>query len=82
MDRSNVFKGTFDHDPRSENVNTHVGAIIHDAVRAQRVALAIETDMRPENCRDPANDELERDAPSTKWLQARYWQMMSLRVVL
>lgn len=82
VDRSRVFIGTYNFDPRSENLNTEVGAIIHDAVQAQRVAAAIETDMQPENSWSPAVEAPDSEVPWTKRLQARFWQMMPLRAVL
>jgi cardiolipin synthase C len=82
VDRASVFIGTYNLDPRSENLNTEVGVIIHDTVQAQRVATAIETDMQPENSWNPATEEPEAEVGWIKRMQARFWQMLPLRAVL
>jgi putative cardiolipin synthase len=82
VDRSSVFIGTYNLDPRSENLNTEVGVVIHDPVQAQRVGAAIETDMRPENSWNPATDDPEDDVGWGKRTKARFWQMLPLRAVL
>jgi putative cardiolipin synthase len=82
VDRSSTFIGTYNLDPRSENLNTEVGVIINDPVQAQRVAAAIETDMRPENSWNPAIDDPDDAAGWRKRMKVRFWQMMPLRAVL
>jgi len=49
VDERAVFVGTYNLDPRSENLNTEVGVVIHDAGQAAAVAAAIRTDMLPAN---------------------------------
>ena len=49
VDSKIVYIGTFNFDPRSENLNTEVGAIIHDPALARAVEVSIETDMAPSN---------------------------------
>jgi putative cardiolipin synthase len=82
VDRSSVFIGTYNLDPRSENLNTEVGVIIHDPVQAQRVAAAIETDMQPENSWNPGAGNPDDTVGWTKRLQVRFWQLLPLRAVL
>ena len=72
VDRNVVYVGTYNLDPRSENLNTEVGVVIHDAGQAEAVAAAIETDMRPGN---------SWDAAGTTRTSSRPWQA-SARVVL
>lgn len=44
-----AFIGSYNLDPRSENLNTEVGLIIEDAAVARELRGQIEADMRPEN---------------------------------
>lgn len=44
-----AFIGSYNLDPRSENLNTEVGLIIEDAAFARELREEIEADMRPEN---------------------------------
>jgi cardiolipin synthase C len=82
VDRSSVFIGTYNLDPRSENLNTEVGVIIHDPLQARRVAAAIETDMQPENSWNPGAGNPDDTVGWTKRLQVRFWQLLPLRAVL
>ena len=52
-----LYIGTFNFDPRSENLNTEAGAIIHDARLARAVEQAIAFDMQPGNSWDAAKDD-------------------------
>jgi len=49
FDRSVVYVGTFNMDPRSTHLNTELGVLIRDPVLADQVAALIEYDMAPEN---------------------------------
>ena len=51
-----VFIGTYNLDPRSENLNTEVGVVIHDGAQAAAVAAAIRTDMLPANSWSASED--------------------------
>lgn len=44
VDREHVFIGSFNFDPRSADLNTEMGVIIHDAALAERYASALESD--------------------------------------
>ena len=44
-----AFVGSYNLDPRSENLNTEVGLLIEDALFAKELRTQIEDDMRPEN---------------------------------
>lgn len=81
-DRTAVYIGTYNLDPRSENLNTEVGVIIHDPVQAARVAAAIETDMLPANSWNPATEQPDGTASFLKRLKVRFWQMLPLRALL
>ena len=73
--------GTFNLDPRSQNLNTEVGAVVHNARLARQVQSAIETDMRPENSWNAA-DEPDQYVPLTKRGQVRLWQLLPLKPIL
>lgn len=49
MDDRFAFVGSYNLDPRSENLNTEVGLLIEDAAVARELRTEIETDIRPEN---------------------------------
>jgi putative cardiolipin synthase len=82
VDRKALFVGTYNLDPRSENLNTEVGVIIHDAVQASRVALAIETDMAPGNSWNPAVDSPDSAAAFFKRVKVQFLQLLPLQAVL
>jgi phosphatidylserine/phosphatidylglycerophosphate/cardiolipin synthase-like enzyme len=44
-----VFVGSYNLDPRSENLNTEAGLLIEDPAIARELRAEIEADMRPEN---------------------------------
>jgi putative cardiolipin synthase len=76
-----AYIGTFNFDPRSENLNTEVGAVIHHPGLAQRLRVLIEADMRPENSWNAA-DEPDQYVPLTKRGQVRLWQLLPLKPLL
>jgi putative cardiolipin synthase len=82
MDRERVFIGTYNLDPRSENLNTEVGVVIHDAQQAGLVARAIETDLAPENSWNPAREDPDGHAPRTKRLKVAFWKLLPLKPLL
>jgi putative cardiolipin synthase len=73
--------GTFNFDPRSENLNTEVVAVIHHPGLAQRLQAIIEADMRPENSWS-ARDEPDQYVPLTKRGHVRLWQLLPLKPLL
>jgi putative cardiolipin synthase len=76
-----AYIGTFNFDPRSENLNTEVGAIIPHPGLAQRLQALIEADMRPENSWS-AREEPDQYVPLTKRGQVRLWQLLPLKPLL
>ena len=60
VDSKVVFIGTYNLDRRSQNLNTEVGVVIHDARIAKEVEKAIETDMQPDNSWNAATDNPDR----------------------
>ena len=81
VDGRTAYIGTFNFDPRSQNLNTEVGVVVHNPVLAQRVQSLIEADMRPENSWNAA-DEPDQYVPLTKRGRVRLWQLLPLKPLL
>ncbi len=82
VDSKIVYIGTFNFDPRSENLNTEVGVIIHNEALARAVEAAIETDMQAGNSWNAASDQPDQYVPFTKRSRARFWQLMPIKPLL
>ena len=82
VDRRVAFVGTYNLDPRSENLNTEVGVVIHDAQQAAAVADAIATDTLPGNSWNAGVDDPDRYASSAKRLRAWLWSWLPIDAVL
>lgn len=82
VDGEVVYIGTYNLDPRSENLNTEVGVIIHDARQAQAVAVSITRDMQPGNSWNAATDKPDRHASFGKRSKVRFWQFMPIKPLL
>jgi putative cardiolipin synthase len=82
VDSRIVYIGTFNLDPRSENLNTEVGAIIHDEAVARAVEALIEEDMAAGSSWDAARDDPDRQVSATKRAKVRALQLLPLRPVL
>jgi putative cardiolipin synthase len=82
VDRRVAFVGTYNLDPRSENLNTEAGVVIHDAGQAAAVADAIAADMQPENSWNAASDDPDQYASSAKRLRAWLLSWLPLQPVL
>jgi putative cardiolipin synthase len=82
IDSSIVFIGTFNFDPRSENLNTEVGAIIYDAAVAQAIESAIDIDMSAGNSWNTATDQPDQYATLGKRSKVRLLQLVPLKALL
>ena len=82
IDGETLYVGTFNLDPRSANLNTEVGVLLHNPELAARVEHNIERDMLPENSWNPAGDEPDRYAPFAKRQKLKFWKAMPLDPVL
>jgi cardiolipin synthase C len=82
IDRSVTFIGTFNLDPRSQNLNTEVGVLIRDPTVSQAVHDAIETDMQPQNSWNALRDEPDQYASVGKRTKVRFWQWMPIESLL
>jgi len=82
VDSRDVFIGTFNLDPRSQNLNTEVGVIIHNESLAREVEAAIETDMKPDRSWNAATDNPDRHVPLGKRSKVFFWQLTPIRPLL
>lgn len=82
IDSKIVCIGTFNLDPRSENLNTEVGVIVHDEALARAVEASIEIDMAPANSWDAATDDPDQYVSLAKRGKARLFQLMPITPLL
>jgi putative cardiolipin synthase len=82
VDSRTVYIGTFNFDPRSENLNTEVGVIIHNVALARAVEAAIEIDMQPGNSWNAASDRPDRHVPFAKRSKVRLLQLLPIKPLL
>ncbi|MCL4470611.1 MAG: phospholipase D-like domain-containing protein [Gammaproteobacteria bacterium] len=82
VDSKVVYIGTFNVDPRSENLNTEVGVIVHNEGLARAVEAKIETDMRPGNSWNAATDQPDQYVPISKRNKVRFWQTLPIKPLL
>jgi putative cardiolipin synthase len=82
VDSKIVYIGTFNLDPRSENLNTEVGVIVKNEKLARAVESMIEIDMKPGNSWNAATDQPDQYVPLTKRSRVRFWQTMPIKPLL
>jgi cardiolipin synthase C len=82
IDGKTVYIGTYNFDPRSQNLNTEVGVIIHDETLARAVEASIETDMAPGNSWNAAVDDPDQHASLAKRSKVRLYQAMPIKPLL
>ena len=82
VDGKAAYIGTFNFDPRSQNLNTEVGVIVRDEVVAGAVEAAIETDMAPDNSWNAATDDPDQHATLDKRAKVRVYQWLPLKPLL
>ena len=82
VDKKTVYIGTFNFDPRSQNLNTEVGVIVKNAKLAQDVQLSIETDMRPENSWNATTDMPDKFASASKRRRVTAYQLTPIKPLL
>ena len=82
IDSETVFIGTFNFDPRSENLNTEIGVVIHNPDLAKSVENAIKIDMLPENSWNTATDNPDQYVSLAKRSKVRFLQMLPLHALL
>lgn len=82
VDSKIVYIGTFNLDPRSENLNTEVGVVVQNEGLARTVEASIETDMLPRNSWSAAKDDPDQYVPLAKRSKVRFWQNMPIKPLL
>jgi putative cardiolipin synthase len=82
IDGKIAYIGTFNFDPRSENLNTEVGVIIHHEQLATQLANAIRLDMKVGNSWDAQQDDPDQFVGRGKRLKVWFMQLLPLRAVL
>ncbi|MGV3741743.1 MAG: phospholipase D-like domain-containing protein, partial [Burkholderiaceae bacterium] len=82
VDSKTAYIGTFNFDPRSENLNTEAGVILHNEELARLIETTIETDMKPENSWNAASDNPERHVPLSKRSKLRMLQAIPIKPLL
>lgn len=82
VDSEIVFIGTYNLDPRSENLNTEVGVIIRNEKLAKMVEQSIQTDMGPANSWNALYDDPDNRSSSWKQLRVFFWRLMPIKPLL
>ena len=82
VDKHTVYIGTFNFDPRSENLNTEVGVIATDEQLGQLVEKTMLIDMLPENSWDATTGNADKHAPFKKRLKVIKFQLMPIKPLL
>lgn len=82
IDEEIVYIGTFNFDPRSQNLNTEVGVIVHNSQLAAAVSAAIKTDMSSANSWNTAKDNPDQYVSFIKRSKVRFWQLMPMKPLL
>lgn len=82
VDGKTVYIGTYNFDPRSENLNTETGVVIRNPELAREVEAAIETDMAPGNSWDAARDNPDQYVPAGARTKVRLYQLLPLKPLL
>ena len=82
VDGEHVFIGTYNLDPRSQNLNTEIGIAVHDRPFAQEIRAAIMADMGDGSSWDAARDDPDSHAGWGKRLRAWLYSWLPLRALL
>lgn len=81
VDGNTVFIGTYNLDPRSQNLNTEVGIIVQNQKLAESVETVIRKDMTKGNSWS-ATDAPDQHASFMKRMKVFFWQLLPLDPVL
>ncbi|MDH5546714.1 MAG: phospholipase D family protein [Gammaproteobacteria bacterium] len=82
IDKQISYIGTFNLDPRSINLNTEIGAIIHSEKIASQVTQQILNDMLPENSWNAASEDADKHNSFWKRSKTLFWQLMPIEPLL
>ena len=81
IDSTIVFIGTYNLDPRSENLNTEVGIITDNQELAKLVEQTVLRDMKAGNSW-PASKEPDQYATMGKRIKVFFWQLLPIKPIL
>jgi len=81
IDSRTLFVGTFNFDPRSANLNTEVGILMHNPTLAEKVERNIVRDMSPENSWDAVSGA-DRFATFEKRRKVKLWKTLPIEPFL
>jgi len=81
VDGERLYVGTYNLDPRSQNLNTEVGIIVTDFSLASSVEQLIRNDMAEGNSWGAANDP-DQHATWGKRFKVWFWQWMPIKALL
>jgi len=82
IDSKIAYIGTFNLDPRSINLNTETGVIIHNEKLAKQVEAAIRQDMLPDNSWNARRDDPDSHSSLIKRSRTLFWQLMPINPLL
>lgn len=82
LDGNTVYIGTYNLDPRSQNLNTEIGVIVRNTNLANQVERSIKTDIMSGNSWDAASDDPDQFVPFTKLMKVRFLQLLPIQSVL
>lgn len=82
VDSKILYIGTFNFDPRSENLNTEVGVIVQNEALAQTVQTSIEADMLSENSWNAALDNPDQHVSLAKRSKVKFYQLTPIKPLL
>jgi putative cardiolipin synthase len=82
VDGKIAYIGTFNFDPRSENLNTEVGVVIHNEQLATQLARAIRDDMKAGNSWNALSEDPDQFVGRGKRFKVWLMQLLPLRPIL
>jgi putative cardiolipin synthase len=82
VDSRITFIGTYNLDPRSQNLNTELGVVVHDEGLSRAVEQAIEVDMQPGNSWNAAKDNPDQYVGAAKRSKVRAMQLLPIQPLL
>jgi putative cardiolipin synthase len=82
IDSQTLFIGTFNLDPRSANLNTEIGVLIHNPQLATQVEQQIKIDMQPENSWNAKTDSPDSEASWSKRIQVFFLSFLPIEPLL
>jgi putative cardiolipin synthase len=82
IDREIAYIGTFNFDPRSENLNTEVGVIIYNEQLANTLATTILEDTEKNNSWDASKDNPDQYVGMTKKAWVWFYSLLPIQSIL